>query len=180
MAQTDANVLVGAATVYYGDYVTNAGAATFTEFGHTSGPVEIAKEAEYYEPESEQSLGPVLSKIQKLSFTIKVPAMEATPKLLAILAEQDTTTQVTGTAPNQTVAIATPEVNYYQLKIVGTGPGTNATRTVTAWKCKVIAAEPIQFGRAAFQSYNMTFRVYRDSSITTTTTNGSYFKQVDT
>lgn len=179
MAQTDGNVLVGAATVFYGDYVTNAGAATFTEFGHTSGPVEIAKEAEYYEPESEQSLGPVLSKIQKLSFTIKVPAMEATPALLAILAEQEST-QVTGTAPNQTVAIATPDVNYYQLKIVGVGPGTLAVRTVTAWKCKVVAAEPIQFGRGQFQSYNLTFRVYRDSSITTTTTNGSYFKQVDT
>lgn len=180
MAQTDSNVLVGPCTAWHSAYVANAGAGTFTEFGHTSAACEIAKEAEYYEPESEQSLGPVTSRIQKLSFTLKVPTMEASVDNLRIALEQPSG-NVSGTGANKTIGVGDPEVEYFQLKLEGVGPGTTGVRTWLCWKCKVIAMEPILIGRNQFQGYNLTFRIYRDASVVTNPeVKGLFYQQVDT
>ena len=178
MATNSAHVMVGAATVSIGAYVTNAGPGTLTDVGHLIAPAELGSEFENFDVESERSFGIIKTVPIKAGFTLKIPIMESRPELLRTVLRL-VSGQLTGTAPNQTLAVVDPVEQYHQIQLVSAGIGTTATRTQTYWKCQALTVEPIQYGKATVQAYNATFRILRDDSITTPTTNGLYFKQVD-
>lgn len=177
MATTDGNVLIGAATVSIGAWVSAGGAGSLTDVGHTKDPSTIGVAHENYEQPSESQMGPVKIVPTKMGITVKIPILECTPDLLAIAMRQ-ATANVTGTAPNKTVLIGDPVEQYHQIMLVSKGPGstTQGTRTITIWKAQVTNVGEWAHGKAVPQAPDITLTLLKDNTVTT---NGKYFKIVD-
>lgn len=175
MATDSTNVYVGAATVSLGAYVSNAGAGSLTDVGHTKAPVELAPEFENYDVSSERVFGILKSVPIGASYTLKVPMMECTLEHLRVATRQ-ASTQLNNTT--STLAVSDPQEQYHQITCAITD-ATAGTQTLTLWKCQVASMEPVPFAKGDSQVYNVTFRVLYDDSITTPTTNGYYWKRVN-
>ena len=175
MSQNVANVQVGYALAYYSAYVTAGGSGSFTEFGYTSDPLEIAPQYETFDVNAEQASAPIKSIPLATAYTVKVPAMESTPAITAIAFRQPQS-NISGTGANLTVLFGRAQEIYYQLKVEGPGPGTNSLRTYLFWKAAAQELGPVQIGKGVVQKRDITFRCLEDASVSTGDKIG---KQVD-
>jgi hypothetical protein len=172
-------ILVGGAELFTSPYVTNAGAGTFSSFGHTLEPTEWALEYEDFDVVSELSIGRVKTVPINANYSIKAVLGQNDPAAMLIMSRQ-LAAQLTGTPPNDNLAFSDPVEIYYQLKLVGVGFGTTKVDTYTFWRCQVASVEPIQYAKAGVQRLAATWKVLRDDSIVAPTTNGFYAKRVST
>jgi hypothetical protein len=172
-------ILAGGATLSIAPYATNAGAFTGTSFGHTLTPTEFGLAFEDFDVETEQSIGRVKTIPVMADYTIKVQlAQNDTQAMLIAIREPAAYLVETGTA-TANVAIVDPQEIYYQLKLVGPGWGTTKIDTWRFWRCQVSTVDPVVFGKKAVQALGVTFKITRDDSVTTFTSNGYYgFRQV--
>ncbi|MEN6527068.1 MAG: hypothetical protein ABFD65_11330, partial [Candidatus Polarisedimenticolia bacterium] len=130
MAGDASKILIGAATVSIGPWVTAGGAGTLVDVGFTSGPVELTTKTTFYDAKVEQAETPVAQAITEQSFTLKVPCIQGELEKLRMATQQPTANLVT-----KTLTVARPTLQYYQVQFVGKGPETGGTRTVTIYRC---------------------------------------------
>jgi hypothetical protein len=177
---TSTNILIGPATFSIGDYPAAGNppvnTPSYVDVGHTKGPTEYAPNFSDYEVKSEQAYGVVKKVPLEAAFTVKVPILEATVTHLRY-AFRNPSTQVTGTPPNVTFAITKPSEQYHSIRLAGPGLGTNKIRTVYFWKCIVTEVAPISVAKADTQSFQITFTVLYDDSVSTA--NGEFAKSID-
>lgn len=178
----DVNKLaVGAAVVSIGDWVAAAAAGTLTDVGLTTGPAELSDVSEDVEVEGEQVQGVVRSVPTKKTVTLKVPMAEADLDKLQRLLRQPTA-NLTGTAPNKTLAVDAEEEQYLQVQcvtqgIAGSG-GTHATRTLTFWRCSMTGREAVPFTKGGVQQWAAVFKVHQDTSVSAGGS-GQFYKIAD-
>ena len=85
MAQSAANILIGACLAYIDDYVAaGSPVGTPTEVGFTKGPCTITPSFTDYEVKAEQALMTVAKSATDAKYTVKIPMLEATLANLAI------------------------------------------------------------------------------------------------
>lgn len=180
MAVNSANVLLGAATVSIGPWVTAGAAGTLVDVGHLAAKVELGLERENVDVESENSFGIVMTRPLRQSFTLKVSMLEGTAENLRQALSLPAANK-TGTTPNFTLGVVDPANQYYQIGVVAPGLGSNSLQTITLWKCFVSGMEAIGFAKGEPQVYVVTFRVLRDDSIASgeQATKGLYWRRVD-
>jgi hypothetical protein len=163
MAGDATKILIGAATVSIGPWVTAGGSGTLVDVGFTSGPVELTTKTTFYDAKAEQMETPAANAITEQSFQIKVPCIQGELEKLRMATQQPTANLAA-----KTLTIARPSLQYYQVQFVGKGPETGGTRTVTAYRCLVKDASPVSFGKGVEQKYELTLEAYQDPSIVTT------------
>lgn len=175
---TTANVLVGpASSVTIAAYVASNGAGTHADVGFTNGGVTIDPKTELHMVEVDQKLGQLAALPKKREYELKIPFSEATLENLRLILAQPTA-NITGTAPNQTLIVdASAVAQYYQIKLITAGLGTNSTRTVTCWRAFVKDMDSWTFKKDANQMPAATFGLLEDT--TSATTQGSILKAVD-
>ncbi len=178
MAVSTANILVGAATVSIGDYVTAGGAGTLTDVGHTNGPVTLAPTFSDFEVKSERAFGTLKRIPLDATYKLKIPLMEATLEHMRIVNRQ-AAAQLTGTPPNEILALSDPQEQYQQISIVGPGLGTTSLRTITLWRCIVAELGEIQFAKGEKVVFDVTFDVLYDDSVAAPLTKGFYGNVTD-
>jgi hypothetical protein len=176
MATSNNSVLVGAATVTIGGWVSAAATTSMTDFGHTKAPVTIGAEFENFEAMSERSFGPVKIKPIGQKFTVQVPAMEVTAANMAV-AYRQATGNLSGSAPNQTLLVDDATERYHQIIVTGPSPGTNGVGTYTFHKCHITSIAPNPIAKGDTQVLDMTFTVLKDDSVTAA---NKYFKYIET
>lgn len=175
MATTDTNIIVGAATLEWGAYVTAAGAdPTMTDAGHTNGPVKLTIDKEIVEIGSERANAPVLYIPVGMKPAIVIPAMEMTHAFMAMMLSQ-ASGNVSGTPPNTTMLVGDMTEAYYRVKITARSPGANSLAVWTFYKCAPGPVGEFAFAKAAPQSPDVTFNVVRDASISAA---NKYFKVI--
>ena len=167
----------GAPVFSIGDWVTNAGAGTLVDVGHTEA-LEEAPELEDLPFESEQAQGIPKLEPTKTGFVLTVPLLQTEAENLRKILLQ-ATGQLTGTGDNRTLAITERVAAYFQATIATKGFGTTGSHVRTYWRLYPISIDPIPFSKGAWRKFAAKFRVCQDESITTVTTNGKFYKQVD-
>ena len=176
---TDSNkVLVGAAVVSVGAYVTAAGAGTLTDVGHTKSPVTLAPNVQVFDVKSERAFGTIKKVPLDMELKLKIPYLECTAEALRTAMRQPSG-NVSGSGVNLTVRVGDPKEQYHQIQIVGPGPsgGTAAaTRTITFWKCIVDSVAEIPFAKGDSSVYEVVFAILYDDSVSAA---DKFFKQVD-
>jgi len=176
MATDATKIEVGSGVFSIGDWVTAGGAGSLADVGHIKSPFEIGVAMENFDVETERAIGIVKTTPTKDDYTLKVHFHEADPEWLGFALGQPDA-NLTGTAPDETLLVGDRSERYHQATIVGTGIGTTAVRTWTFWRLQVISLEPVLIGKAVEQSYNVTFRILRDDSVSTA---DKHFNQADT
>lgn len=177
MTVATANVLVGAATVSIGDWVTNAGGGSLTDVGHTKSAVTLAPTFEHVEITSERATGTLKMIPINGGYALKVPMLESTILHWEIATKQ-ATGSATGTPPDETLQVGAMQEKYHQIQITGIpGVGTTGARTITLWRCVVESVSEIAFAKGAEQMLEVTFRVLFDDSIAGA--QGEFFDLID-
>ncbi len=175
MATDATKIMVGAGTFSIGAYVTAGGAGSLTDVGHIATPFELGVAMENFDVQTERAIGVVLTEPINDDYTLKVAFHESDPEWKRVALGQPAA-NLTGTAPDETLRIGDRQAQYHQATLAVPGIGTTAARTLTFWKLQSIGMEPVQYGKAVTQMYNVTFRILRDDSVTTA---DKYYKQVD-
>ena len=175
MALDATKIMVGAGVFSYGAYVTAGGAGSLADAGHIATPFELGIAMENFDVETERATGIVKTVPIKSDHTLKVAFHQAEAELLRVALGLPASSK-TGTTPNFTLRVGDRVEQYHQATLVVPGVGTTAVRTMTFWKLQISALEPVQFGKAAVQTYIATFRSLRDDSVTTA---DKHWKQVD-
>ncbi len=178
MATTTANILVGAATVALGPYVTAGGAGSLVDVGHTKTPTTLTATFEDFEIISERAPG-VLSKVNTMTrYAIKVAAIEASMQHY-LDALREPLGNLSGTPPDTILLVggAGPAEKYHQITLVGKGLGTTGVRTITFWRAVIESVSEIPFAKGAEQLLEMNFSVLWDGSVST---NDKFLKIVET
>lgn len=178
MATVTANIMVGAATVSIGAWVTAGGAGSLTDVGHTKTPVTLTGAFEDFELISERAPG-VMSKINTMTrFKLKIPIIEATmANWLAALREP--VANLTGTPPDEILLVggAGPAEKYHQITLVGPGLGTTGVRTLTFWRGVVESVSEVPFAKGAEQLLEVVYDILWDGTVSTL---DKFFKIVET
>lgn len=175
MAAATTNIIVGAATVSVGDWVTAAGAGSLTDVGYTKGNVTLAESHELYDVEPDQVAGVVKQVPTKSTIQIKVPMLESVLEKYRIATRQPAA-NLTGTPPDLTLRRGGAAEQYHQLQIATVGHGTTGVRTLTAWRASVAAVEEIAYAKGGEQMVNVTFNLLYDDSVST---GDKFYKIVD-
>ena len=175
MATDSTKIMVGAGTFSIGDYTSAGGAGSLTDVGDILTPYEIGSEFANFDVETERATGIVATYPLTDGHTIKVAMAESDPTWLRIAMGQPSA-NLTGTTPDKRLLVGDRAAQYHQATLVATGIGTTGVRTWTFWKLQVLSKEPIQVGKGVVQSYVVTFRALRDSTVATA---DKYYKQVD-
>jgi len=182
MAQTAANVLIGACTVSVGDYTTGTATTAMVDVGHTNGPVEWTPAFTNTEVGSEQQMGPVKIVPASQKITVKVPMLETNVSNLRIALRQASGMLATTTSGGN-LGIGNAVEQYHRLTFVASGPVGGLARTITFWKAMVEGVGPLVMGKAVPTVAEITFSCLADTTQTTTGTgtsiNGLYGKYVD-
>lgn len=176
MATTAGNVLMGACTVYLGDYSTGTGTSGTADVGHTNGPVEWNPAFTNAEVNSERQMGPIKMAPTGSKYTVKVPMLETTLDFVRVATRQaaaqlTTTTLTTGTV--EKLLLGNPTEQYHRLVLTGPGPtvnGISTTRNTRFWKAMVESVGPLVAGKAVPTVAEITFAVMADDSQVTTGT----------
>lgn len=177
MATNTGNICIGAAQVSIGAYVTAGGAGTLTDVGHTKGPTTLEATYNDYEIVTEQSFGAIRRIPISAAIKVKVMMDEATLDNLRVATRQ-VSGNLSGSAPNKTLLVGNISEQYHQVQIIGKGPGstTPATRTITAWRAIVETVTAISFGKQPEETFEVTFSLMFDDSVSTS---DKFFKVVD-
>jgi hypothetical protein len=175
------NAPVGAAVVSLGPWVPDGAAGTLVDVGYLKEGVELHDQSEDYELETENTQSPVRSIPYKKTVTLKVVMAENDFDKLAKLLRQPAG-NLTGTAPNKSLAVDMDTEQYFQLQVVTVGVagtnGTFGTRTITLYKCVPKTRDAIKFQKKGEQVVGVTFNVLQDASIAAGS--GQFYKAVDT
>ena len=163
MAGDATKILVGAATVSVGPWVPAGGAGTLVDVGFTSGPVELTIKSTFVDVKVEQAETALANAITEQSFTLKVPCVQGELEKLRMATQQPTANLVT-----KTLTVARPTLQYYQIQLVGKGPESGGTRTVTIYRALLKDVAAVAFGKGKEQAYDLTFEAYQDALIVTT------------
>lgn len=136
--------------------------------GHTKGPTTLSVAYTDYEIATEQSFGTIRKVPISAAVKVKVLMDEATLANLRVAFRQ-ASAQLTGTAPNATLLVGNINEQYHQVQIItkGTGSTTQATRTITIWRCIVENVAEISFGKQPEQTFEITFTCLYDDSVAT-------------
>lgn len=179
MATDTKRISIGRADVSVSDYVTAAGAGTFTDVGHTQGPTTLEIANQDYEIKSEQVLAAIASIPVDNKVTLKFTMLESALDNLRYALRQ-VSGNLTGSAPNKTLLIGDAQEVYQQMKLVSKGiKGATlvaATRTITIWRAAFVSAEAIGFAKDKEQLFTVTMSVMYDDSVATA---DKYLKIVD-
>ncbi len=169
MAQTTANVLIGAATIFLDPYVAAAApVGSPTEVGHTRGPVTIAPSFTDYEVKSEQAAATIIRSPTDTAFAIKVPMIESTLEHWADAFRQPAANlSGDGSATDKVLRVGLAVEQYHQLKITGKGLGDALTRVVFAWRASVSEVAEIQWTKDNEQMVELNLMCNFDTSVTT-------------
>jgi len=167
-------ILAGGATLSIAPYATNAGAFTGTSFGHTLNPTEVGFAFEDFDVETEQSIGRVKSIPVTANYTLKCTLAQNDAQAMLIATRAPAAYLVETTTATANLAFVDPQEIYYQLKLVGVGYGTTKIDTYRFWRSQVSTVEPVVFGKKAVQGLGITFKITRDDTVTTFTSNGYY------
>lgn len=169
-------ILVGAATIAWGDYVASKAAGTLTDQGYIGGPITIDFSQEHHEVDVQQHLAPVRAVPQKRSVEIKAPLFEGDVEKLRVLMGQPTG-NISGSGQNKTILLDPDAAEqYHQIAITGKGPGTTGVRTWTFWRAYAKGFEAIELKKNGEQVYMGTFAcLYEEGS----TGVDDFGKQVD-
>lgn len=177
MATQTKFVQVGVGVVSIGAWATGGGAGTgMTDVGHLKAPCTLAASIETYDVKSESVWGIIKSVPTDMKVTLKVPELETSAENLRVALGQPAANK-TGTGDNLTLLVGKPPEQYHQVTIVSPGPGTNATRTWTFWRCRVTSMGELAFGKTTDTAAEITLEVLYDDTVTTA---DKFFKFVDT
>ncbi len=178
MAQSAANVLVGAANIYVDPYVAaGSPVGTPTEVGFTRGPVTITPAFTDYEVKAEQAAGTIKRVNTDTSYAIKIPIIESTLEHWRDAFRQPSGNLTgDGSSADKVLLVGAAGEVYKQVKVAGEGLGDALTREVWGWKC--IAGETSEIGvtKEAEQLVEVTYQALTDSTVTT---NDKILKIVD-
>lgn len=175
MATSTANIIVGAATVSIGDYVTAGGAGSLTDVGHTKSPTTLASTYEDFEVISER-VGGVLKKVPQMTrHKFKASLTEATIEHMRIAMRQPSA-NVSGTPPDLTLRVGASAEQYHQFTLVTVGVGTTAVRTLTIWRGIVESVSEIPYAKGAEQMFEIVIDALLDETVATA---DKFFKVVD-
>lgn len=169
MAQTAANILIGAATVYLDTYESaGSEASPATEVGHTNGPTTFSPTFQDYEVKSEQALATIKRVPIDFGMTVKVPIIEATLEhMQKILRQPSANLTGDGSATPKVLLIDSPTEVYYQVKLAGPGLGNAGTREVVLWRCIVTELAEIQLAKSQEQVLMVTLQALYDDTVST-------------
>jgi len=186
MANAAKNIVVGAASaVSIGVYVEAAAAGSLAAVGYTKGPVTLEANWEGYEVKPEQILGATDLEPTGAAFKLKFVMMESTGENLRIALRQPST-QLTGVAPNSTLAIDDPVAGqYHQVEITGPAPrltlgAARGDATITIWRAAVEATDAWSISKEVEQAIGVTCTCLYDDTVAAPTTKGHYLNIVYT
>lgn len=185
MPTNSAKITIGRADVALSAYVAAGAAGTFTDIGHSKGPVTIEPVVEEYKVMSEQAMGTIRSVPIKAGYRIKFTIMEADlSRMRQILSQPSANLVTSGTTPNivETLSVGDPQEIYFQIKVTTKGAkralaDPEPTRTYTLWRCRPEAIDPIGHSKESEAVFGVTFDVLQDDSVATA---DKYWKAVDT
>jgi len=171
-------ILAGGAEIFIGAKTTDGAAGSLLSFGHTLNPTEFAFEFEDFPIETEQSIGLATSFIVGAKYSLKIDVAQNNPAAMRIAARL-AAANLTGSAPNETLAFNDPANEFFQVAVVGRSYGTTKVDTYTFWNSQVRTTEPIPFGKRAVQHLSMLLDLFRDDTVVTTPlTKGVYGRRV--
>ena len=173
MADVQANILVGSATISVGPYVSAGGAGTLSDLGAIlAGGITFSRKTSYHDVISDHHLG-ILSRVKTAdAWEVKVTCMESSLANLLIAFDQPNASLSGSTLRHNTNA----QTNYKQVQIVGLGPTGAFIRTITVWRCAVVECGDIPFKKDGEQLLPLTFGVCQDLTVVTA---DQSFKVVD-
>ncbi len=176
MAVSAAKILIGAATVSIGDWVTAAGAGSLVDVGHTKAPATITPNFEHVEITSERAVGALKLIPIDGSYSLKVSILEGVLANFQ-LAAKNADGNVTGTPPDLIFEVGEAAERYHQITLTGIpGVGTTSVRTITIWRAAVESVAEVSFGKGVEQMLEVTFRILHDDSVSAL---GKFMKIVD-
>lgn len=167
MAEPDnSKIIGGAAKLSVGPYVTAGGAATLVDWGELAEPPKLQGSRKYADIQGERQIGTIKKFLTDYDCMILFKLLENQPEFFRAWASQPAANK-TGTAPNETVLVGTPVIEYFQVQLVVPGYGTTGIDTYTGWKGVFMNPGEIPFAKGAPQDISGAFQLLPDTSVTT-------------